>query len=793
MPITISPQGPGDRLANALALALQGSGRDINILNALAGPGRQQAIEALTAGGSAATPAYSPVVEALSGPVPRTPVASPADMAVNPIRTTTLPPQQSGTRPGRRSASSGAPIEVELPDGTIVEFPAGTSETVMRDALRREYGNGLTGGASRASFADLMKATRRAHEAGDGEAARRLAALAVQAREREQAAAIHNASQRLPREDSGQDAQDDNWWASAPLADQPSPMPQQSVEPRAPQIVGDTIVPPTPGPDGYQPTQERQINPKSVIAQGSDIAGDVLGSGLAGLSRGVTGIADLPGLAASGGSTLGLMLLQRAGLIQPEQATQARGLLDAVMQRHTGTGTTARDAVADLTGGASEFRGETTAGKYAGTAGEFLPGAMAAGGATVGNALRYGLLPAFASETAGQLTEGTAAEPWARAGAAVLAAPAASLAEAGVRRAVSPYGGADQGRLALAQVLDDAGVPVSAGQRVGSEALRRREGMTAAGQALNETQREALTRAALRTTGTDASRATPEVLADTARRIGSVFDGVARGVDVTPDPATVNAVAQANQTYQQLAPKASQAPIIGEIVKRMTGAFRNGQTIPASTVNSWRANLSKLTTSSDGATRSAAVDAMNALDDALASTLTNMGRADDVARLATAREQWRNFLAIQKAATSAGEVAAAGILSPSALRSAVVQQGRASYAQGNRGELGDLARAGEGILRPLPNSGTAQNIQAMGLPGLGWASAGAGLGSLAGGPTGGALGAATGTVMPGLLGMLRMSGPMQNWLANQTVGRGGSILPTNALAPVLSALTEVNR
>ncbi len=165
-----------------------------------------------------------------------------------------------------------------------------------------------------------------------------------------------------------------------------------------------------------------------------------------------------------------------------------------------------------------------------------------------------------------------------------------------------------------------------------------------------------------------------------------------------------------------------------------------------------------------------------------------MGRTDDVARLATAREQWRNFLAIQKAATGAGENAAAGILSPSALRNAVVQQGRSSYAQGARGELGNLARAGEGILRPLPNSGTAQNIQAMGLPGLGWASAGAGLGSLAGGPTGGALGAAAGTVMPGLLGMARMSRPAQNWLANQTVGRGTDILPRNALSPVLAAL-----
>jgi hypothetical protein len=49
-----------------------------------------------------------------------------------------------------------------------------------------------------------------------------------------------------------------------------------------------------------------------------------------------------------------------------------------------------------------------------------MPGGLARG------ALRYGLIPALSSETAGQLTKGTAAEPWARAAGAILgAAPAA--------------------------------------------------------------------------------------------------------------------------------------------------------------------------------------------------------------------------------------------------------------------------------------------------------------------------------------------------------------------------------
>jgi len=47
-------------------------------------------------------------------------------------------------------------------------------------------------------------------------------------------------------------------------------------------------------------------------------------------------------------------------------------------------------------------------------------------GSLATNALRYGLLPALSSETAGQLTKGTAAEPWARTAGAVLgAAPGA--------------------------------------------------------------------------------------------------------------------------------------------------------------------------------------------------------------------------------------------------------------------------------------------------------------------------------------------------------------------------------
>ncbi len=79
------------------------------------------------------------------------------------------------------------------------------------------------------------------------------------------------------------------------------------------------------------------------------------------------------------------------------------------------------------------YEPQTTAGKFAGTAAEFVPGAAllpGAAAARAANALRFGVVPGVASEAAGQVTEGTAAEPWARAGAGILGGIAG-----GVRRA----------------------------------------------------------------------------------------------------------------------------------------------------------------------------------------------------------------------------------------------------------------------------------------------------------------------------------------------------------------------
>jgi hypothetical protein len=590
----------------------------------------------------------------------------------------------------------------------------------------------------------IMKALRNAHAAGDTAAATRLAGMAKAAKAdpgqamRDRIAAAKAGTLQM-QPGSAERAADANAQAAAGMA-----RPGRSAV--YDNLIGDS----TDGVDSFGERIGRGLN-------------DVASAGAAGIARGTAGLVGLPGTLGDLASTGMTRAGQAVGVIPdnwrpPAQSPLSSGALV--------------DSMGRASGGATNFRGQTTAGQYAGTVGEFLPGAAALGGMNPANLAKFGVAPGVASEAAGQATEGTSMEGPARIAGALVGGIAPGLIAGGARRVISPYGGADPERLKLASVLDDFGVPISAGQRVGNEALRRKEGLTVAGQNLSEAQREAFTAAALKTAGTNATRATPDVLAETATRIGSVFDDVTRGVDVTPDPQSLTALSKAVNEYKSLAPTGNQAPLVSAVFKDVTNAFRGRNAIPAATVNTWRSGLSKLTASPDAATRAAAQSALETIDDMLTGSLTAAGRVDDVARLATARGEWRNFLAIQKAATGAGEGAAAGLLSPSALRSAVVQQGRSAYAQGRRGDLGELSRAGEGVIKALPDSGTPAGLAARMAPGTIQSGAGAVIGSAVGGPVGAAIGALAGAAAPGITGALRMTGPVQAYLANQLAPRG---------------------
>lgn len=77
-----------------------------------------------------------------------------------------------------RQPASGKAIEVELPDGTVAEFPAGTDEATIKGAIQKHLGK-PTDAAASPTAEQLLKAAERATAAGDTGAARRLAMAAL--------------------------------------------------------------------------------------------------------------------------------------------------------------------------------------------------------------------------------------------------------------------------------------------------------------------------------------------------------------------------------------------------------------------------------------------------------------------------------------------------------------------------------------------------------------------------------------------------------------------------------------
>lgn len=489
-------------------------------------------------------------------------------------------------------------------------------------------------------------------------------------------------------------------------------------------------------------------------------AGDLTLAGVTGLGQGAMETAGLPGTAA-GISEAGARKI--AGLLGMDASGIPEGGIAALLPGGgMPSGAGIRGEMSDLTGGFTEYEPETTAGDYAQTVGQFIGGGLKPS---------LGLIAGVASEGAGKATEGTAFEPYARFAAGLLGPSALSIAGSAAKRVISPMGGADPARLAMADDLVAAGVPVTAGQKTGSDWLRRLEAQTSKGAAMADDQIEALTSAALKTAGVNAPRATADVLDDAFARIGKDFDDAVSGVAVAPDPALINRMASAADEFKLLAPKDASG-IFGAIQKEMVKAFRSGNAIDGSVITKWRSSIGKLLKSGDVATREAAKATVAILDDALTGALGAAGRADDVVKLATARKEYRNLLAITDAVGGSSEKAAMGLLTAEMLPAAVKKQGRKAFVTGGRGDIGDLARSAQGIMRRPSSSGTVENLAAMMRPAA--VPIGLGVGGIAGGPLG-ALGGAALAMSPAIMRRLAVSEAGQAYLGNQLLGAGAPI------------------
>lgn len=485
-------------------------------------------------------------------------------------------------------------------------------------------------------------------------------------------------------------------------------------------------------------------------------------------------VSDIANSIVSGGRTAGEGLLGMAGDV-PNLVTAGSGWLakklgedPEVVDRYTAQQRadnplpTSADINAATTPYVGEsYQSETVPGAYAKTATEFLPAMVSGPGSMASRLGRQVALPAIGAETAGQMSD---QNPYARLVGAMLGGVV------NPSRLVTPLPAGPE-RRAFADTLSQEGVDLTAGQRTGSKGLRAAESQIGGGAAerVMENQGEQFTRAALTRAGIDAHRATPEVMDQAFRRIGDEFNNLAGNTTIPLDQTLQNALLTDVLRYQQTRGAGAVAPIVEDIMNDISQtAAKNGGSLPGEAFRRVRTRLTDSIREGADDTKGSLRDMLESLDDAVERTMPQ----DMVERWQTARRQYRNMFVLERAATGAGENAAAGIISPSALRNATVSQhGRRNYARG-QGDFAELARAGEGTMKPLPDSGTARNMSARNL-GTGLMSVlGGGAGSLHS-PEAAMAGVLIGGGLPPLAGRALMSGPVQGFLGNQVLAGGG--------------------
>jgi hypothetical protein len=487
-----------------------------------------------------------------------------------------------------------------------------------------------------------------------------------------------------------------------------------------------------------------------------------------------TSLSDLSGALDYGVSWLGAKGAEKFGLL-PKGKT-ADDLINAAQKMNlpearfsSPTSPQVLNAVQeDVTG--PFYQPQTKAGQYAETAGSFVPGALAVGGARL-PALASGIFGGLGSEAAGQAAP-AGWEGLARFGGGILAGNVPAVAS----RAITLLP-ASPTRLPLIALAEKEGLAdkLTAGQKTGYRPLQVAEDV------LSETPfagggaakaKEDFSRAFTENI-TQKAGAPPGTLADTEglktirnNLQDNYKDLTGRySVDLT-SPDLASKLGNVANTYDTAVSIQQQSPkIFNEIDKllRTTGTRMTGEQY-----QDWRSKLTAELPRYGSHEQAALKGIRQAMDDAMASGMS----PDDAARLMDTNRKWAVYKTIVSTANRPGEAAAEGFISPQALKAEVSKFNKDAYATG-AGPLADVARMGAGLAPRMPNSGTASrsNILRMieGASSLG----GGTLGYQMGGVEGGILGAASPYILTAALGRGIMNPTVQQILGNQVMTRAG--------------------
>jgi hypothetical protein len=435
-----------------------------------------------------------------------------------------------------------------------------------------------------------------------------------------------------------------------------------------------------------------------------------LGSGIV---RGAASFADMPADIMQGG--MGMM--ERAtGYDIPSWAERgAVAFLPGGMRRAI-TGESSTENLNRELPSVMGYKPKTTAGKYSSTVGEFLPSAAAGPGGIARNLIVQGVIPALASEGAGQMTEGTMYEPYARFLGALVGGGGANALENRLRGAISPGGGAAAEDLAHAARLREAGVNVSAGQatknpnvlaiEANNKNLPSTYNVSDSSPQLMDFTKSVLKEAGL--TDEIAARAAakpdfignpytaqPEVMEELRVANGAMFDDALNGVNITPLRRLTAPIYQASGMNN--APTAIQ-----EAVDLIGDAARRGTTVPARELQRVRSELGRELSSIDYSRRDAAKMARDAIDDLIDSAAT----PEQLDLLKEARRQHQAILVAESAVKNGTPRGANGIITPADLSGGLKAiYGNKNVTTGNiNNAMGALSQSGLRIINDLGKS-----------------------------------------------------------------------------------------
>lgn len=359
--------------------------------------------------------------------------------------------------------------------------------------------------------------------------------------------------------------------------------------------------------------------------------------------------------------------------------------------------------------------------------------------------------------------------------AGMVAGMATPLAIAGARRLVTPVHNVNSpGRQALVEGAEREGIPVTAGQATGSRFLQNVESQleqlpftSGPQRAIREDQNRQFIAAALRRAGVDATDTLPTTINPERARIGGTIGAIANRntLRVTPQ---LQAELQMIDDSLRFIPAEAAAPVRARLdqfrgMASPSAAPGVPPTVPGASYRMLDSALGKsIKNTNNGDVRAALGDLREKLRTAMDASISPA----DADTWNQARRQYANLMVIANAAGRAGGGAAEGMMSPVALRQALDSSTGGGYVYG-RGDLNELARIGQSIVRPPADSVTAGRTHANNILTGSLGIGGAGAGAAVGGAPGAMAGAAASVALPRMAQMLMNSPGGQAYLRNQ--------------------------